>query len=95
VREALQHLGCAAFGDASRPVDDQVLLQTPSGRRRFRSLRWSGIVAITIWSPSRPTHAEVTCGLPSWLSVTTVATASLCKSSRAVSGSAIPAMPES
>ncbi len=31
-------------------------------RRRFRSFRWSGKVAMTISSPSRPTHAAVTCG---------------------------------
>src|SRR6185436_18260744 len=55
-------------------------------RRKLRSFRWSGSVAITISSPSMPTHAAVTCGEPSAFKVTTWATASLSSSSLAASG---------
>src|SRR5512132_1781996 len=69
---------------SSKPRSFRVVGSTDSAirgsRRRFFSLRWSGSVAMTISSLSRPTQAAVTCGLPSSSIVTTCATASLSRS---------------
>src|SRR6478735_3198876 len=68
-------------------TSDWIAIETLGSRRRLCSLRWSGIVPMTISSSSMPTQAEVTCGEPSGLIVTLVATAAEFRSSIASSES--------
>ena len=93
------------LGHLRRPVYREVLEQTPLVRRGRRDREGDARVSAEIPQlplirqcrqddliPLDPTQAAVTCGPPSSSIVTTCATASLSRSSRAVSGRGIPAI---
>ena len=59
---------------------------TRGSRRMLSSLRRGPSEAKTMSEPSRPTHTQLTCALPSALLVTRCASASLSRMARASSG---------
>src|SRR5215207_6355402 len=61
-------------------------ITTRGSRRMLSSLRRGPSEANTISSSSSPTHTQLTCGLPSSLTVTRCASASLSRMTRASSG---------